>query len=371
MKNSLRIGKLFGIDIGLDYSWFIIFIMVTWSLTGHYFPMHYKWPVAMYLFAGVTTSLLFFASVVAHELGHSFVAIRKGLPVRSITLFIFGGIARIGKEPERPHDEFWIAIAGPFVSAVLGLLFLGLSLFASTVSEPVTAVAGWLGTINLTLAVFNLVPGFPLDGGRILRSIVWGITGSFQKATKVASTAGEVIAYGLIILGVASFFSGQAVNGIWLVFLGWFLKTAAISSYEQVALQQQLSGVKASSVMMTDCPRLPRDMTLQTLVSDYILRDARRCFPVSENGSVYGIITLPDVKTVPRNMWPLTTVSQAMVPFEQTKKVQPDMDLFKVMELMAAEDINQVPVVENERFLGMISRDRLLNFIAAQNDLAA
>lgn len=369
MRNALSLGKIFGIEVRLDYSWFIIFVMVTWSLAVHHFPMNHQWPASTSWTVGILTSLLFFASILAHEFGHSFVAIRKGIPVQSITLFIFGGIARITKEPERPRDEFLIAIAGPAVSAGLGLFFLAVSVLASSPHEPVAALASWLGWINLSLALFNLLPGFPLDGGRILRSIVWGRTGSFKRATQIASTAGQVVAYGFIFLGIWLFFSGRWIDGLWLGFIGWFLNNAAIANYQQVALQEQLSGVTARAVMMTDCPRVPRDLTLHALVYDYLLKDATRCFPVVEDGQVYGIITLHHVKAFPPQQWPFITVGQAMTPFEETKKVRPDQDLFKVMELMTAEDVNQVPVVEDGRLLGMISRDRLLSFITVRAEL--
>src|SRR6266545_1676249 len=369
MKNALTLGRIFGIEVRLDYSWFIVFALVTWSLSAHYFPMHYQWPASTSWTVGTLTSLLFFACILAHELGHSFVAVRKGIPVRSITLFIFGGIAQIKKEPERPRDEFLIAIAGPVVSAGLGLLFLALAVVTGSPQEPAAALALWLGWINLYLALFNLIPGFPLDGGRILRSIVWGRTGSFKRATQIASTSGRVVAYGFIFLGIWLFFGGRWTDGLWIGFIGWFLNNAAIANYQQVALQEQLSGITASAVMMTDCPRVPRDLTLQSLVYDYLLKDATRCFPVVEAERVYGIITLHHVKAVPPPQWPFITVGQAMTPFEETKKVRPDQDLFKVLELMIAEDINQVPVEEEGRLLGMISRGRLLSFITARAEL--
>lgn len=369
MKNAIRVGKIYGIEVRLDYSWFIVFVLVTWSLSAHYFPMNYQWSAQAYWATGIITSLLFFGCILAHELGHSFVAIRKGIPVRSITLFIFGGIAQITKEPQRPRDEFQIAIAGPVVSAGLGLLFLMLVPLTSSPASPAAALAGWLGWINLYLALFNLIPGFPLDGGRILRSIVWGWNGNFKKATQIAAGTGQFVAFGFIFLGIWLFFGGRWVDGLWLGFIGWFLNNAAVANYQQVALQEQLSGITAGAVMMTDCPRVPRHLTLQQLVYDYLLKDASRCFPVAEDGVVYGIITLHHVKAYPPTQWPVITVGHAMTPFAETKKVGPEQDLFKVMELLVAEDINQVPVVKDERLLGMISRDRLLSFIGTRTEL--
>ena len=369
MKNTVRLGKIFGIEIRLDYSWFVIFALVTWSLSTGHFPM-YQWPVSVSWVVGILASLLFFASILAHELGHSFVAVRRNVPVRSITLFIFGGIAQISREPERPRDEFLIAIAGPLVSAGLGLLYLAVpALLLSNPLEPVAALGAWLGTINLSLAAFNLLPGFPLDGGRILRSIVWGRTGSFKRATQISTGAGQFVAYAFIFIGVGLFFAGRLADGIWIGFIGWFLNNAAIASYQQVTLQEQLSGITARAAMMTDCPRVRRDLTLQQLVHDYLLKDAARCFPVVEDGSTYGIVTLHHVKAYPPEQWRFITVGHAMTPFEETKKVNADLDLFKVMKFMTDEDVTEVAVVEDGRLIGMISRDRSLHFITVRVEL--
>jgi Zn-dependent protease len=259
MKNALRLGTIFGIEIGLDYSWFIVFALVTWSMASYYL-MDYRWPAPTAWTVGAITSLLLFASVLAHELGHSLVAIRKGIPVKSITLFIFGGVSQITEEPARPRDEFLISIAGLAVSGVLGLLFLLLAHAMPDPRQPAAVQAAWLGRINLLLAAFNLIPGFPLDGGRIFRSILWGVTGSFHRATQIAVAAGRVVAYGFIFLGLWMFFGGDWVNGLWLAFIGWILNGAAVGTYQQLLLREQLAGVTARDVMMTDCPRVSQEM---------------------------------------------------------------------------------------------------------------
>ena len=369
MKNALKIGKLFGIEIRLDYSWFVVFFLVTWSLSTGHFPM-YQWPALTSWTVGILASVLFFASIRAHELGHSCVAIRRNVPVRSITLFIFGGIAQISKEPRRPLDEFLIAIAGPIVSAMLGLVYLAIpALLLADPNTPIAALGTWLGTINLTLALFNLIPGFPLDGGRILRSVVWGLTGKFKRATQIATGAGQFVAYGFIFIGISLVFAGRVADGLWIGFIGWFLNNAAIANYQQVSLQEQLAGIKARDAMLTDCPRVRRDLTLHELVHDYLLKDATRCFPVVENGHAYGIVTLRHVKAYPPEQWRFITAGQAMTPFEETKKISADMDIFEVIRFMTDEDVNEVPVVENDRLVGMISRDRLLHFITVRADL--
>jgi Zn-dependent protease/CBS domain-containing protein len=369
VKNTLRLGKIFGIEIRLDYSWFIIFALVTWSLSTGHFPM-YRWPASVSWVVGILGSVLFFASILAHELGHSFVAIRRNVPVRSITLFIFGGIAQISKEPERPRDEFLIAIAGPIVSAGLGLLYLAVpALFLSNATQPAGALGVWLGTINLSLAAFNLIPGFPLDGGRILRSIVWGRTGSFRKATQISTGVGQFVAYAFIFIGIGLFFAGRLADGLWIAFIGWFLNNAAIASYQQVTMKEQLSGITARSAMMTDCPRVRRDLTLHQLVHDFLIKDMARCFPVVEDGRTYGIVTQRHVRAYPPEQWRFITVGRAMTPFEETKTVNADMELIEVMKFMTDEDLNEVPVVEGGHLIGMISRDRLLHFITVRTEL--
>ena len=367
-RTAIRLGRIFGIEIGLDYSWFVILALVTWTLAAHYFPMNYRWPIATYWAIGLVTSLLFFASVLAHELGHSVVALRKGIPVRAITLFLFGGMAEIAKEPARPRDEFWIAIAGPVVSVALGVIFYLLHSSASP-DQPLAALTLWLSWINFSLAAFNLIPGFPLDGGRVLRSAVWALTGSFQRATRVASMAGRVIAYGFIALGILIALTGSWMSGLWLVFIGWFLGRAALSSYRQVALRERLAGVTAREIMMTDCPPVPRTLTLSQLVHDYILRDARRCFPVVDGEEVVGVVTLHHVKAVPQEEWATTTVGQAMTPLEQAQQVRPDQDLLEILAAMAEGDLSLLPVFEQGKLLGMIPRDRLLAVLRVRAEL--
>jgi Zn-dependent protease/CBS domain-containing protein len=368
MKNALRIGRIWGIEIGLDYSWFVIFALITWSLSAHYFPINYEWESRTTWTVGLVTSLLFFGCILAHELGHSFVALRRNLPVRSITLFIFGGLARLDREPEKPSDEFKIAIAGPIVSVGLGLVFLSLPAMTDA-DAPLGALGTWLGTINVYLGVFNLVPGFPLDGGRVLRSIVWHVTADYQRATRMAATAGQLLAYAFIVVGIALFFSGQVVEGLWIGFIGWFLNNAAVAHYQQATLRQDLAGMTARSVMIPDCPGVPRHLSLEELVHDHLLKSATRCFPVIEDGHTFGIVTIHNVKAYPQERWPFVTVGEAMTPLEEVKTVAPDDELFDVMRVMTESDVNQVPVLEEGQLLGMISRDRLLSFISLRTEL--
>lgn len=369
VRNAIRLGRIGGIEIGLDWSWFIVFAFVTWMLAAHYFPMSAAWPIGTAWLVGAVTSLLFFASVLAHELGHSLVAIRKGIPVRAITLFIFGGVAQLSREPRRAGDEFWIAIAGPAVSAVLGLLFHLLHLSAPA-GQPLAALTLWLGWINLSLAVFNLIPGFPLDGGRVLRSVVWRLTGSFTKATRFAAITGRVVAYALIALGLLIALAGNWIGGLWLAFIGWFLSNAAASSYRQVSLSGKLKGIAAHDLMLIDCPRLDATVTLRALIDNHIYKGTQRCFPVMEGDRVAGIVTLRDVTAIPQSRWERTMVREAMTPFEQTLKVRPDQDLAEVLELMTTEEVEEVSVAEDQSFLGLISLEHL-RAVAAWAELSA
>lgn len=370
MRNNIQIGKLFGIEVGLDYSWFVIFLLITWSLAGHYLMEYQEWSTAFRVSLAVATAILFFASILAHEFGHSLVAIAKGVPVKSITLFIFGGVAQIAKEPKRAWDEFLIAAAGPAVSFVLAGLFGLLWLAGQSLnSQSLMALGGWLGTINLMLALFNLIPGFPLDGGRILRAIVWGATNDMQRATRLVATIGQGVAWLFILFGVWQVFGGNWVNGLWIAFIGWFLNSAAASSVQQVTWQQLLKGHTAGEVMMTDCPLVSPDMSLAQLVNQAILPSGRRCFPVMDDERMVGLVTIHRVKTVPQEAWATSTVGQIMIPAARLITTAPDVELSTVMEIMTAEDINQLPVLENGHLVGMVARDNLLTAIRTLSEL--
>jgi Zn-dependent protease len=369
MGNSFQIGKIFGISIRIDYTWFIVFALVALSL-GAYFPKVYaNWSPATYWFMGIITALIFFSSVLAHELAHSLVSKARGVPVQSITLFIFGGVARITDEPRNPSSEFWMALAGPATSVGIGVIFGAVYLATGRGKTPLAALAQWLSYINLLVAVFNLLPGFPLDGGRIFRSILWKITGNLRKATRIASGVGRTVAYLFILWGVWRALSGNLFGGIWIALIGWFLENAASSSYRQLAVREMLQGVKVTEVMMSDCPRLPKGLTIKQLVDEYILRTTRRCFPVVDNSRVLGIITLHSVKEIPQDQWEIVRVEEAMAPLDELKTVHPDDDLYTVMQQMTEEGVNQLPVVEGGQLMGMIARDNLVGFINARSEL--
>ncbi len=369
MQADIKLGRILGIPIGLHVSWFLIFGLVTWSLALGYFPAEYpNLPRATYWFLGALTSVLFFGSVLLHELGHSFVALRNGIPVRSITLFVFGGVAQIDREPDSPGAEFRIAIAGPLTSSILAAGFAGLYL----VDRPIphlAAVTLWLARINMILAAFNLIPGFPLDGGRVLRALVWGATNSFQRATQVATFSGQIVAAGFIGLGLFIVLGGNLFNGLWLVFIGWFLQNAAAATYAQASLRDQLRGVTVRQLMARDHPLVSAHMSLQDLIDHQILTTGHRSFLVIDDGHLLGVMGLRDVAAVPKAERTTTTVAQVMVPWEQMSRVEPDTELMDALHLMDDRQVAQLPVVQGSELVGMITREHVLHYIRLRSEL--
>ena len=372
LRGGIPLGRLFGIALRLNYTWFIVFTLVTWSLTAYYFPDVFpEWSVVTSLAAGIVTSLLVFGSVLAHELMHSIVAQKLGIPIHSITLFIFGGVSQMSEEPKTPKDELRIALAGPLTSIVLGLVFWAILYWIGPHSEFIEGISWWLRWINLSLAVFNLIPGFPLDGGRILRSILWWRNQDLHRATRIASNIGRGVGYLFIFGGIFLIFQGLWLNGIWLALIGWFLENAAVGSYRQIALQDMLQGHTAREVMTRDCPAVPPELTVDALVNEYVLTTGRRCFPVKSDSQVIGLVTLSDIRAVPRNLWSTKKVSEAMTALGNMKLVSPDDDLSTVLRTLTEQDINQVLVVENGDIAGIIGRDNLLSFINLRSELGA
>ena len=370
LSGGIPIGRFFGISIRLHYSWFIIFVLITWALAGSYFPSVYPdWGSFAYLAVGFATSILFFLSVLVHELAHSLVAKREGIPVESITLFVLGGVAKIEREPDKPSTEFQVAIAGPVTSLVISGIFWIIWATVRGSSEPGTALAFWLGWTNAILAAFNLIPGFPLDGGRVLRAIAWWRTGNFKSATRTATNIGRVVGYLLIFGGIWWVFWGSWINGLWLAFIGWFLQSAAAGAYRQVAIMDMIRGHTVREVMTKDCATVPPDISIEELVHGYILHSGRRCFPVTKDGHVLGLITVQDVSKVPRELRPQKSVAEAMTPLDKVKWVKPGDDLSGVLEVLTKEDINQLPVVDNGTVVGLVARDNLLSFISVRAEL--
>jgi Zn-dependent protease/predicted transcriptional regulator len=366
--SGLRIGRVFGIPIYIHPSWFVIFALITFSLATQFTQQHPRWSHAQHWSLGILTSLLFFGSVVFHELAHSAVATRYRIPVASITLFVFGGIARIGREPDSAKQEFNIAIAGPLSSYFLsGVFWLLLRLFPQ--SEMFGALAFWLAWVNFGLATFNLMPGFPLDGGRIFRALVWGLTHSYERATRLAAGSGRLIAYAMIVFGAWHALTGDFIGGLWIAFIGWFLLTAAQESVSQAAIRTALAGLRASDVMSHEIPAVGRETSLDEY-GQQVLRTGRRCHLVLSDGQLLGLMNVHALNSVPREQWPGTSVQAAMIPRDRLLWAAPDQPLLPLLERMLAADVNQVPVVtgsvddvSGDRVVGMVTRDSILRVI--------
>jgi len=364
---GFRFGKAFGIPLYLHPSWLIIFALITFSLGTQFTAQHPRWTPAQHWIVGIATSLLFFGSVIFHELSHSVVALRYRLPVQSITLFVFGGISRINAEPSSALQEFNIAIAGPASSFFLAGAFY-LAGRAAGGNEIVFAIVTWLWQINFALAVFNLLPGFPLDGGRVFRSIVWGVTHDYTKATRYASGSGQLLGYLMIFGGIWQFVSGNHIGGLWLAFIGWFLLSAAQESYAQVAVQSVLAGVTAGDIMSKDVPTVARDISLADYVHE-VLRTGRRCHIVTGAGTPVGFITLHAAREIPRDEWDLTSVQAVMMPLDKVQWAAPADPVLKILDRMQREDVNQMPVLDQGHIVGIIGRDSILG--ALQTRLSA
>ncbi len=373
MKPSITLGRLFGVEIGLHYSWFIIALLITLSLGGHFGETNPGWSRAIIWTSAVVTAVLFFVSIVVHELSHVLVGRARAVPARSITLFALGGVATMETAAPDARTEFWIAVAGPLASIAIGLGCYGLaaSLGWSPQSEigPSTAVLGWLGYINISLAVFNLIPGFPLDGGRILRAVLWARSGDADGATMTAARVGQAVAFGFILIGVMRFFAGAGFGGLWMAFIGWFLLQAAQASYAQVAVVADLRGVRVRDIMSTDCTTVDADMRVQTLVDEHLLRTGQRCFVVGAPGRIVGLITSHEIKDVARDRWATTPLGSVMRPLDQLRTVQSDTAASDALTLMGREDVNQLPVMSGTRFEGIVGRRHILHVLQTRAEL--
>ncbi|HEX7897000.1 MAG TPA: site-2 protease family protein [Planctomycetota bacterium] len=368
--NGIPIGRFLGIDVRLDPSWFVVFALITFTLHSSLWFGHPDVPGWQVLVAALVGSVLFFASILAHELSHSVIAKGIGLEVRGITLFLFGGVSGLKSEPRKAPEEAAIAIVGPVTSVVLGALFLLLQ-FIFPAGSVGRDVVGWLGFINLMLAAFNLLPGFPLDGGRLLRAAIWGMTGDVGKATRVAATSGTVIAVLLITLGLLEilFIPAAMLGGLWLAFIGWFLLTASRQSRASYDARRVLETLRVDQVMRTDCVELSPDEPLDHLVERRILRSGPRCYVVARAGLLEGLITLREIRDVPRESWHVSTVGDAMVPVERVRAVSPTDTLLKALDLMQEAEVNQLPVVSDGRLAGMITREDVLRAISIHLEL--
>jgi Zn-dependent protease/predicted transcriptional regulator len=372
-SQGFRIGRVIGIPIYIDFSWIIIFGLITYMLSQQFNQQHPQWTTTEHWAVGILTSLLFFGSVLFHELSHSVVAQHYKLKVISITLFIFGGLARIGREPSKAIQEFNIAIAGPIASGFLAVCFYLLTL-VFPYNQMIGALATYLWQTNLVLAIFNLLPGFPLDGGRIFRAMVWGATKDFSKATRVAGASGKLIAYGLIAIGLWSAFNGRW-GGIWTGLVGWFLLNAAHASVQQVTIRETLTGLTAADVMSNEVPTIPGNMSLEEY-SGEVLRTGRRVHIVTSDDRLVGLMNVAALNTVPRDEWNMNSVQATMVPRDKILWASPEEPLQRLLERLMSADVNQMPVVRHgedgsANIVGMVTRDAILRVIQTRSELGA
>lgn len=389
MNKGVRIAKLFGINIRIDWSWILILLLVVWNLSFAFSQIHPDWTLTLSIAMGMIAALLFFLSVLLHELAHSLVAMKHGIPVDSITLFLFGGVANIREEPKSPGNEFLMAILGPITSLMIGfvlLLLAGIGIQPQELRQanpmellegftPLRTLVFWLGSVNVILGVFNLIPGFPLDGGRVLRSILWAITQNLRKATRWASFVGQAIAWGMIVSGIAMIFGlripifGEGlVNGVWLILIGWFLNSAASRSYQQLMLRDLLEEVPVRRMTKRNPPTVPANISVDQLVEDYIMQTDDHAFPVMENDSLVGIVCLDDVRGLPSELRSTKLVSEIMTPRAEIKTIAPDDDAYVALMTISRNAIRQLVVMDGDELFGLIRRRDIVRFIQLQSE---
>lgn len=363
---GMRLARILGFEIRLDFSWFIILFLIVWSFSSAVFPRSVPDRTGTaYLIAGVVGALLFFASLLAHELAHSVVARIKGIPVEGITLFIFGGVSRTRMEADSPGDEFLIAGVGPLMSLLLAGVFYLLAAWSAAAGADLllSVMLVYLAYLNLLLAIFNLLPGFPLDGGRLLRSIVWKITGNLHRATRIATTGGRVVGFLIVALGILEIFTGNLLGGLWLVFIGWFLSNAASSSYRQHVIHEELAGYYASEAMTAEPETVAADVSIEQLVEEHFLRGRHHAYPVTDGEHAVGIVTLTQVKQIPRQEWALRRVRDAMTPIGEDNVVRPDAAITDVLEKLSRSPARRVLVSTNGHIQGIITANDITRFL--------
>ncbi|WP_018137800.1 MULTISPECIES: site-2 protease family protein [unclassified Thioalkalivibrio] len=370
-KTVLVLGHVSGIRIQIHISWIFILILLLASMSTGFYHQYPEWSLAMAVGTAAVTALLFFSSILAHELGHSMVALRRGVPVESITLFIFGGLAQMGRDPERAEDEFWIAIAGPAVSAALALLFWWLALLTADWFEPVPVALGWLALINMIVAIFNLIPGFPLDGGRVFRAVIWKLTGDPRRAIEAAVRGGRMVAY--LLFGFAFWnvvVLGNLIGGLWVMLIAWFLLNMAEMQGRMYDMRERLVDVRARDLANPDPPFVGQDVSVEEWIDRFVLPGGRRSFLVGDAERVQGLVTLSDSRKVPRERWPTTRIAAIMTPVDALSRVAPDTKAEEILQVMSEHNLNQIPVMdESGRAIGWIDRQQLLRTIEIHMEL--
>ncbi len=361
--SKLKLFRLLGITFQIDLAWMLVFALMAFSLAAQFSKEYPNWSVAHYWIVGIVTCLLFFVSIIFHELAHCLVARAAGLPVQSITLFILGGVSHIGKEAQRPGIEFLVSAAGPLASIAISASFAVLHVATRSNLETVAAVAEWLAEINLVLVLFNLIPAFPLDGGRILRSALWGISGDFSKATRIASVVGRTTSILFFLGGVLCVIAGQFTYGLWTGLIGWFLWTASRQNQRQADLRDSLAGLTASDLMVSNCPRIQTGTSLARL-EDGVDASSHPRWVLVLNGTTFeGLLAWEQVAEVARDLWEQTRIEALMTPLAALRWVRPHQGVVHILEAMDREGIPQVPVVDNGRLLGVLGRAEVYHFL--------
>jgi Zn-dependent protease/CBS domain-containing protein len=362
--SSWRVGRIAGIELRIDSSWAVIALLITYSMYLRLSVLYPELQGGGAVALAILSAVLFFGSVLVHELAHAVVAQARGIRVQDITLFLFGGATRAKVESRGPRDEFLIALVGPLTSGLLaGLFWVVAGLGRDVLSRSLAGTFGYLAWTNLLLAVFNLVPGFPLDGGQLLRAAIWKATGSLARATRIASLAGQAVGWLLVAAGVAWLAAGDLAGGIWFAFIGWFLVQAARSSYQELQLQQLLRGVEAEDVMAADLRRIPPELSLQDAVDNYFMRYAHGAFPVQGQGRTIGLLTLRGVRRVPRTQWPTQRVRDHMVPLNEQVVVAPDARMDGVLGKLQDGQANRVLVAQDGEVVGIITPTDLTRWL--------
>lgn len=370
MSGNLHIGKLFGLNISVHWTWFFFSFLLAWTFaTGVLEEFYPEWTDARRWTVAVAITLVFFLSTFVHEASHAIMARRYGIRVNAMTLFVFGGVSSLSHEPRDSRQEFWIAIVGPFTSFGLSIVFTAGYFGLRLLDDGAAAICGTLAVLNLLIGLFNVIPGFPLDGGRVMRSAFWAKRQSLVGATRAASNVSMFVAYGMMAVGIVMFFTASIVSGIWLLLIGIFLRVASVESYEQVFLDMVLRGVPASSVARQDYVTVPPDMMLTELVEENVLAGYGRCFPVVVGDELTGLVTLHDVRAIQRDQWDTTSVFRVMTPFVDLRSVTLLADLPAVLALMAAADINQVPLLDGRTLLGLIHRSDVIRYIQTRQEM--
>ena len=366
MRSNIKLGKVSGIEIGLHYSWFIIAALIVFSLVERFREAHASWTRGEIWTLVLVTAALFFISLLLHELAHSWVAQKRGLRVKAITLFALGGVSQIQDGSTDAKTEFLVAIAGPIASLMIGLACLNIASELGwhrsvETKSALTGILVWLGYINISLALFNMIPAFPLDGGRVLRSIVWTVIKDGSRATRIAARVGQIVAFLFILDGIWRYFSGAGFGGLWIAFIGWFLMDAARTSATQSARSATVRDVRVSDVMSRGCVAVDREMSLREFADIYLLKTAQRCFAVKDHGRLAGLITRRDVGAISRERWDTATIGDTMHPLRELQIVTPETRVADALKLASSTDAEQLPVIDNDTLLGIVFRSQLVH----------